>query len=300
MKGYKQLVVTENQDKLKENYGLSLEFHAKLKETIKAIQAFDNANKGDKFSIKNIKPEELIKGLSYFNDKLDKNKGKEYLQKLQQEKKEVESFSEAAEMLFGDDKKVVKKVKDFKISQVIVVDYPSEQIGIYYRGDKRSPENIKKTGFLAFDQLSIKDARERVIKWFGAKDPQSPGAYHEEHIRKNLSAYISFGNDIGCMGYGCNGPSGASRNVYQVSVKGLKVVQPSLKSLGEEPHAKQGPILLMDKDTVAEATIIAVKGVVAAETTFFTGIKKGIRLIYQGADPNNEIKGGWVEKPVYF
>jgi hypothetical protein len=193
----------------------------------------------------------------------------------------------------------MKIVDEFNLAKKIVVDYPSNTIGTYYRGDKRNPEklNFGGKGFAAFEPMSVEEARKMAKKWFGADDKTSPTAYHEDHIRNNLSQYISLGNDIGCMGYGCIGVKGASRNVYQIRIGGLSPVKADKKSLGIDPHADQGPTLIMDAATVDAATVIAVKGAVAGETTFFTGISKGVRMIYQNPQPNEGIEGGWVDQP---
>jgi hypothetical protein len=81
------------------------------------------------------------------------------------------------------------------------------------------------------------------------------------------------------MGYGCVGPSGASRNVYKIVTSGLKIVAVDEGVLGCPIHKDvsggKAPQLLLNADTLAKATILGIGGAIAEETTFFTSIKPG-------------------------
>jgi hypothetical protein len=271
---------------------------------IRKAEDFQAKLAGEALDLATISVEDLVTGLQRFNADADPDTGAEYLANLQAEHahggaRAITTFSAAAGFLFADVGGVTDKVEKFQLAKKITADYPSNTIGIYYRGDKRYPAklNFGGKGFAAFEPLSLADARARAKAWFGAADAKSPGTYHEEHIRANLSEYISLGNDIGCMGYGCIGVQGANRNVYQIIVDGLREVEATVDSLGEAPHAMQEPTLIMDADTVDNATVIAVKGAVAGETTFFTGIESGVRMIYEFPNKTDGIEGGWVEDP---
>src|SRR6185369_15627274 len=94
-----------------------------------------------------------------------------------------------------------------------------------------------------------------------------PKAKHEGWIRTLEGGdKIATGTDIGCMGYGVrDAMQGASQNVYMIDVDGLtEVTKLTAEILGEEPllpvKYSISPRLLLNGRTVAESTMIAVRG----------------------------------------
>ncbi|MFK7797227.1 MAG: hypothetical protein AB8E82_07210 [Aureispira sp.] len=301
LRDYQALTILSIKDDIKRLSELLTEDLATLPDIIQKAQDFETAYNNDDLNPDTVNVDTLLVGLKRFNkNATQENKGN-YLDRLKVEHatNPIVTYAAAAAFLFSDVELVMQTVNEFKLAKKIIVDYPSNTIGTYYRGDNRNPDklNFGGKGFTAFKPMSVEEARAMAKKWFGAEDPTSPTAYHEEHIRKNLSEYISLGNDIGCMGYGCIGVNGANRNVYQIRINGLSAVPANLNSLGIEPHDTQGPTLIMNANTVDAATVIAVKGAVAGETTFFTGINSGVRMIYQKPNANENIEGGWIDNP---
>jgi hypothetical protein len=263
---------------------------------LQQVEAFRTAYDKDDLDIATVSKDDLLEGLQRFKTNLTKRSIESCLKRLKAAKQTIETYAAAAGFLFDTSFEVVQKVNDFKLAKQIIATYPSNVIGTYYRGDKRAPVelNYGGKGFEAFQPLSLEEARAMAKAWFGAADTKSPVEYYKEYTEGYVSNYISVGNDIACMGYGCIGTQGADRNVYQIQIEGLKEVPATAAALGEAPHAEQGPILILNADKIEDATVIAVKGS-ERETIFFTGIDSGVQLIYKYPTINKTIEGGWVE-----
>jgi hypothetical protein len=189
-------------------------------------------------------------------------------------------------------------------------DGPSTKL---YRGDNRTHDEIKVAqdskgnrvgGFFAKNPLSIAEARAQARAWF--KKGSDPKSKHETWIRNPAAAggdKIATGTDIGCMGYGVrDARQGASANVYVIDIEGLtEITELTAQILGEEPVNKvtytTGPKLLIKGTTLADATVIAVRGAgnASGETTFFTEIPESVvRPVFeatkwkQGAEVSND------------
>lgn len=246
----------------------------------------------DDMDLATISADDLLVGLQMHYRGAEAAQKEAYLDRLKQELAHATSFSEAAFFLFGADEEGVAHIDVFLKTKNIVKKYPSDTIGTYYRGDSRVPSVINAQGFTARTIMSIEEARAEAQRWFG--QGEGPVAYHEDWIRNKAgSNKIATGNDIGCMGYGCVGISGANQNVYQIVVPGgLQEVPITEEVLGVVPHAQQKPKLLLNTGSIATATVIAVVGSLAAETTFFTSIPSNwIEIIYEHTG-NDEVKGG--------
>lgn len=246
---------------------------------------------------------------------------KTLFQKLKTASEPIDSYEKAIIYLFKDQKgdvpeksvqnaknRIADKEKKEKEAQEIerkqksfAKNYPGGTIGYYYRGDGRPEKDIKaKGGFTAYKTLSIEEAREMVKLWFG-KDGSGPIASHQDWIsNKSGGDKIATGNDIGCMGYGCTGIDGAIRNVYQIIVPGLKEVALTEENLGFELHSDvttgKSPSLIMNSNKLSTATVIAVGGARAEETTFFTTLEmKWVKLVYEKTpDDKDATPRGWV------
>ncbi|MFK7797229.1 MAG: hypothetical protein AB8E82_07220 [Aureispira sp.] len=268
---------------------------------LQKAEAFKTAYNSDKLDVTTVSEADLVAGLQRFNAELAADSGATHLKRLKGAKKAIETYSAAAGFLFANVYDVVQKVNDFNFAKQVMADYPSNVIGTYYRGDKRSPAelNYGGKGFEAFNALSLEEARAMAKAWFGAADTKSPMEYYKEHTQGYMGKCISVGNDIACMGYGCIGTEGADRNVYQIHIKDLKEVPATAATLGEKPHAEQGPTLILNAAKIEEATIIAVKGS-ERETLFFTGIDSGVRMIYQYPIINKTVQGGWMKSIKYL
>ena len=267
----------------------------RLPAILEKAAAFEVAYANDDLDLAKVSTADLIAGLRRFNADVELSMGTDYLKRLKAAQQVIKTYSDAAGFLFADIYDVAQKVKDFQLAQKIIADYPSNVVGTYYRGDKRYPVDLNYggKGFEAFKPLSLEEARAKVKAWFGAADTKSPVVYYQERTKDKEYNYISVGNNIACMGYGCIGIQGADRNVYQIQIEGLKEVSATAAVLGEAPHAEQGPTLILNADTVDKATVIAVKGS-ENETIFFTGIDSGVQLIYKYPIINKAIEGGWV------
>ena len=256
---------------------------------LELAQAFTELAEQNDLDLATVSADELLAGLRRFHPGAEAGQKDVYLQQLQANHAGVTGYAEAAKKLFEDLDAVKQKVEKFQ-RQKRLKTHPASTLGTYYRGDGRDWATIRANGFAAHSPLTIEQARAEAKKWLGAADTISPGTYHQDWISNNNSDKVATGNDVGCMGYGCVGVNGANRNVYRIDLAGLRIVAANEDSLGEAAHAEQGPSLVMNADTVDAATIIAVKGATAAETTFFTSIPSGaVSRVYRAADLNQEI-----------
>ncbi|RCJ26529.1 hypothetical protein A6S26_14080 [Nostoc sp. ATCC 43529] len=183
-------------------------------------------------------------------------------------------------------------------------EYPGNELGTYYRGESDN-KAADRGGYTAREQLTVKQAKDEVRRWFGIGG--IPFSEHVAWIRKNETlngkrTLIATGNDKGCMGYGVGG----DRYVRQIKIDGLKEIPGS--EITEEilgvPLTKSKemkPTLVINADTVEDATVIAVKGVggdMSGETTFFTTIPLAkTKLIYKGNKDDTTQVAGWLYGP---
>lgn len=279
----------------------------------------DKDKKGLVGPLAKLNDEYVLKGLQQIvgSKKAKFKDRKQYFKDLSESDFSIESFPVAVIVLFPDDEEAVSQAREviskMEETERIVAEekrkqlsfakrYPENVVGIYYRGDKRPPKDITgANGFRGYKVLSTEEAIAMAQLWFG-KDSDGPIAYHQDWIsNKTGGDKVATGNDIGCMGYGCVGPSGASQNVYKIVTPGLKVVQVTEEVLGCPIHKDllggKAPELLLNADTLASATIIGIGGAIAEETTFFTSLKpEWITIEYEktGDDGNNGGGRGWI------
>lgn len=163
--------------------------------------------------------------------------------------------------------------------------YMKQIIGTYYRGDSRDFDELT-DGFKAREQKSIDEARNLIIDWYCNENAET---MHQEHIsRNNVKCAISTGTTIECAGYGANmdskGNVKAVRNVYKITIKGLKEIQASKKIFDKEVQGdpQKLPLLVLNSDNIQSATIIGIKSKKGIEVTFFTPIPKDcIEILYK-------------------
>lgn len=198
-----------------------------------------------------------------------------------------------------------KKAKNKEANHKWYVDaYPSNLVGTYYRGEKNNDAVLRK-GYIARSPLTVEQAREEIRKWFGPNG--KPYSQHVAWIRKNKTLdgrriLIATGNDMDCMGYG------VERRYYvrKITIDGLREIPgehitSEILGVSLTNSKEMRPTLVLNADTVNEATVIAVKGVgggMTGETTFFTTIPiANTKLIYKGnAEAPKEPKG-WLYGP---
>ena len=258
-----------------------------------------------------ITEDQLVKGLQSRGCKVKYSDRKGIFAELQKAPEDVDSYAEAVIFLFSEKPeyaeavaKAEQEISEKKEAERLAAEkkrkqesmesrYPPGVLGTYYRGDDRPPGEITK-GFAAFNILGIEEARQQVQTWFG--EGAGPVTYHQDWIsNKSGGNKIATGNDIGCMGYGVTGPEGANRNVYKIAVPGLREVEATEEVLGVTPHAKQGPKLILNAAKLDDATVIAVGGARAEETTFFTSLKPAwIGLVYEHKADGDTPARGWV------
>ncbi len=201
-------------------------------------------------------------------------------------------------------KKLAAAAAQKRLADMMKVKYPDAGANggskKLYRGDNRTENEIAAAqdsegnrvgGFFAKNPLSVDDARAQVKAWF--KKGGDPKGKHETWIRNPAAAggdKVATGTDIGCMGYGVrDAMQGASANVYMIDVPNLtEVAELTADVLGEEPVNKvtyaTGPKLLLNAPTLADATMIAVRGAgnAAGETTFFTAVpQSAVKLAFE-------------------
>lgn len=281
---------------------------SEMEKLLKGAALFEENMENDPMDLTTIDEKALIAGLKNFYAEVQEKDGKAYLEQLKKQGG-INSFSDAILFLFGKSKEekeqnAVALTNKFIAKKRIAVKYPAGVDGTYYRADNRPPKELG-GGFTAFKVLTKKEIIYQIQKWFGPG--MGPEAYHQDWIsNKSGGDKIATGNDIGCMGYGCCGPDGGSRNVYIIKAPGLKAVEVTKEVLGKklnekfeeleelvEPHAKQGPKLMLNASTLEAATIIAVGGKTAEETTFFTTLTD-IALIYRFKGNDESEERGWV------
>jgi hypothetical protein len=280
----------------------------------------DKDKKGLVGPLAKLNDEHVLKGLqNIVGSKKAKFKDrKKYFSDLSESDFSIESFPVAVIVLFPDDEEAVNQAKEVisKMAETerIVAEekrkelsfakrYPKGVVGTYYRGDNRVPKNITGgNGFTGYKVLSTKEAIELMQTWF-KKGGEGPIAYHQDWIsNKTGGDKVATGNDIGCMGYGCVGTSGATRNVYKIVTPGLKIVAVTEEVLGCAVHKDvaggKAPELLLNASTLADATIIGIGGAIAEETTFFTSLKPGwISIEFEKTGDDGTVGGGrgWVQ-----
>ncbi|WP_052595455.1 hypothetical protein [Aureispira sp. CCB-QB1] len=278
----------------------------------------DKDKKGLVGPLAKLNDEQVLKGLQHIvgSKKAKFKDRKQYFKDLSESDFSIESFPVAVIVLFPDDEEAVSQAKEviskMQETERIVAEekrkllafakrYPKNVLGTYYRGDNRPPKDITgASGFTGFKVLTTQEAIEMARVWFGKG--KGPVAYHQDWIsNKTGGDKVATGNDIGCMGYGCTGPAGATRNVYQIVVPGLKIVQVTEEVLGCPIHSDvsggKAPQLLLNADTLEKATVIGVGGVIAEETTFFTSLKpEWITIEYEKTGDDPKVEGrGWIK-----
>ncbi|WP_445633107.1 eCIS core domain-containing protein [Nostoc sp. DSM 114161] len=183
-------------------------------------------------------------------------------------------------------------------------EYPGNELGTYYRGESDN-KAVDRGGYTAREPLTVEEARKEVRRWFGTGG--IPFSEHVAWIRKNETlngkrTLIATGNDKGCMGYGVGG----DRYVRQIKIDGLKEIPGSeitedILGVPLTASKEMKPTLVINADTVEEATVIAVKGVggdMSGETTFFTTIPLAkTKLIYKGNKDDTTQVVGWLYGP---
>lgn len=252
-----------------------------------------------------------------------------YFKRIQDAPEVINSYEEAVIYLFQDDpeprniaavekarkaivakqEKAALEAEQARKAASMAARYPSNVLGMYYRGDGRPQSQVWSNGLAPYGVMPVGQARAKIQYWFGDTGA-SPVDLHDSWVRNNTDptppaggpngGILACGNDIGCGGYGA-GVNGAVRNVYQIDLAGagLQVVQPTHAVLGVQPHPQQGPALILNAPTLATATIIGVRGMGNSghETSFFCGIPPAnITLIYErtGVDEMPGGGRGWV------